>query len=100
MAFLIAITFLIKYMKIKIGIIKFVIKPALATTIMAFCSLFIYNSINGIIPGRLATIIAILVAVVMYLVAIVYLKIFSKKEILALPMGEKICKVLEKTKIY
>ena len=99
-AFIIAITSLIKHLKIRFNIIKFIIKPVIATTIMAFCSLFIYNTINGIIPARLATIIAILFAIVMYIVAIVCLKIFSKKEILTLPMGEKICKVLEKTKIY
>ena len=87
-------------MKIKINIIKFVIKPALATASMAFCSIFIYKTINSIIPVRLATIISIIFAVVVYLVTIVALKIFSKEEILALPMGAKIYKALEKTKIY
>jgi len=72
----------------------------MATTIMAFCSLFIYKIINGIIPTRLATIIAIAFAVIVYLMAIVALKIFTKKEISSLPMGEKICKSLERTKIY
>ena len=87
-------------MKIKFNIMKFVVKPALATTIMGFCSLFLYRIVNGIFPGRLATIIAIGFAVIIYLVAIVALKVFNKKEILALPMGEKIYKILEKTKIY
>ena len=99
-AFIIAITSLIKHMKIKFNIRKFVIKPVLATTIMGFCSLFIYNIVNGIFPGRLATIIAILFAVIIYALAIVALKIFSKKEIMSLPMGDKICKILEKAKIY
>lgn len=99
-AFTIAITSLIKHMKIKIRISKFIIKPVLATAIMGVCSYFVYNIINGIIPGRLATIIAIVFAVIIYLLAVVALKIFSKKEILALPMGDKICRILEKTKIY
>lgn len=99
-AFTIAITSLIKHMKIKFNIRKFVVKPIIATTIMGFCSLFVYRIINGIIPGRLATIIAIIFAVAIYLLAIVALKIFNKKEILALPMGEKIYRILEKTKIY
>ncbi len=99
-AFIIAITSLIKHLEIKFNITKFIIKPAMATTIMAFCSLCIYKIINGIIPTRLATIIAIAFAVIVYLMAIVALKIFTKKEISSLPMGEKICKSLEKTKIY
>ncbi|MBR3002222.1 MAG: hypothetical protein IKF38_01430 [Clostridia bacterium] len=67
---------------------------------MGVCSLFVYNVLSGIIAPKLATIIAIVIAVIFYLLAVVALKIFSKKEILSLPMGEKICKVLEKTKIY
>lgn len=67
---------------------------------MAFCSLFVFKTINCIIPVRLATIIAIIFAAAIYLIAIVVLKIFSKKELFALPLGGKICKVLEKTKIY
>ena len=99
-AFTIAITSLIRHMKIKFNIMKFVIKPALATTIMGFCSLFVYRIVNGIFPGRLATIIAILFAVAIYALAIVALRVFTKKEIKSLPMGEKICRILEKTKIY
>ena len=99
-AFTIAITSLIKHMKIKFNIRKFVVKPIIATTIMGFCSLFVYRIINGIIPGRLATIIAIGFAVIIYLIAIIVLKIFTKEEISSLPLGAKICKSLEKTKIY
>ena len=87
-------------MKIRFNIGKFVIKPALATLIMGICSYFVYNILTGILPGRLATIIAIVFAVFIYLLAVLALKIFNKKEILALPMGSKICRFLEKTKIY
>ena len=48
----------------------------------------------------MATIVAIGVAVIIYALAIVVLKIFNKEEILKIPMGNKICKVLEKLKIY
>ena len=44
--------------------------------------------------------IAIIAAVIIYILAIFALKVFSKEEILTLPMGNKICKVLEKLKIY
>lgn len=79
---------------------KFVIKPAIATAIMGICSYFVYTNILGIISGKLATIVALGVAVIIYGLAIVALKIFKKEEILMLPAGDKIAKILEKLKIY
>lgn len=67
---------------------------------MAICSYYIYTILSGIIIERLATIVSILVAVIIYILSIIVLKIFSKEEILTLPKGNKIYKFLEKTKIY
>ena len=99
-AFTIAITSLIRHMKIKFKISKFIVKPVLATTVMGFCSYFVYTLLLGILPGKLATIIAIIFAAAIYAVAIIAFRVFTKKEILSLPMGDKICKILEKAKIY
>lgn len=99
-AFAIVFNVLKKYVKLDLPFNKFVIKPAIATTIMAICSYTLYLLIKGIIPGRLATIIAMLFAVVIYLAAVVALKIYNKEDIYMLPKGEKIYKFLEKTKIY
>ena len=44
--------------------------------------------------------IAIIVAIIMYAISVVLLKIFSKSDILMLPKGEKIYKFLVKLKIY
>lgn len=84
----------------KFAISKYIIKPALATGIMAICSYSIYLMLSGIIAGKLATILAIGVAVIVYVLAIVALKVFNKEEIQSLPVGNKICTVLEKLKIY
>jgi len=67
---------------------------------MGVCSYYIYILFSGIIVEKLATIVAIIAAVIIYILAIFALKVFSKEEILTLPMGNKICKVLEKLKIY
>lgn len=99
-AFTIAITALIKHIRIKINISKFVIKPAMATFIMGGCSYFVYNLLTKMVAGRLATIIAIIVAVIIYVFTIAALRIFSKEEILNLPKGEKIYKFLVKIKLY
>ena len=99
-AFSIAITSLKRTIKLDLGFSKFVIKPIIATFIMAICSYFIYLTLLGIIPGKLATIVAIVIAVVIYALAVIALKIFSKEEIMQMPYGDKVVKVLEKLKIY
>lgn len=99
-AFGISIMALKKVIKIKLGVKRFVIKPILATIIMAICSYFIYSLLLGIIAEKLATIIAIILAMIIYALAIIALRVFTKQEIKMLPAGDKICIILEKLKIY
>lgn len=99
-AFSIAITALRKNIKLDLTFSQFVIKPIIATGIMGICSYFIYSSLSGIIIENLATIIALVSAVIIYGLAIIVLKVFSKEELLMLPYGDKFCKILEKLKIY
>ena len=99
-AFIISIIALKKYIKLNLGFSKFVLKPIFATLIMGICSYFIYLNIFGIIGAKMATIIAIVIAVALYVLAIVALKVFTKEEIIMMPQGTKIIKILEKFKIY
>lgn len=99
-AFSIAITSLRRTIKLDLTFSKFVIKPMIAVTIMGICSYFSYLMLSGIIVKKLATIIAIVIAIVIYALAIVALKVFSKEEIQMMPGGIKICKVLERLNIY
>jgi len=95
-----------KNMKLDLNFSKFILKPIVATSAMAICSYglyvwFINNIVNeGITTEKVATILAILVAVIIYVVAVAILKIFTKDEIESLPMGNKIYKILQKAKIY
>lgn len=99
-AFAIAITSLKRNIKLDLTFSKFVIKPILAAAIMGICSYFIYSILLGIITSKLATIVAIVFAVIIYALAVIALRVFNKEEILLMPGGEKIYKVLEKSKIY
>ena len=99
-AFMISIVALKKTINLKLGVRRFVIKPILATTVMGICSYFIYSSLLGIITQSLATIIAIISAIVIYILMVVVLHVFSKQEIKMLPAGNTMCKILEKLKIY
>ena len=99
-AFTIAFTSLRKTIKLDLTFSKFVIKPVIAVIIMGICSYFSYLTLSGIIAEKLATIISIIIAVIIYALAIVALKVFSKEEMQMMPGGSKICKVLEKLKVY
>ena len=99
-AFTIVFNVLKKYVKLDLPFNKFVIKPAIATAIMGICSYTVYLILKGIISGRLATIVSILFAVIVYVLAVLALKIYNKEDIYMLPKGEKIYNILEKLKIY
>ncbi len=99
-AFIIASTALRKYVKLDLPISKIFIKPVIAVTIMGICSYFTYTVMLHFMAEKIATILAITLAIIIYGLAIVSLKIFNKDEILQIPKGEKILKILEKFKIY
>lgn len=99
-AFTIAMTALRKTIKLNLTFSKFVIKPVIATAIMGVCSYFIYLTLSGIIAQNLATIVSILFAIIIYVLAIIVLKVFKKEEIMMMPYGNKIYAILKKMKIY
>ena len=67
---------------------------------MAIISYGLYINIIGIIGTKLATIISIGVAIIVYALSVAVLKILTKEEVLMLPLGSKIYKILNKMKIY
>lgn len=99
-AFIIGFSVLKRNMKIDLTFSKFIVKPILATIAMGICSYGVYLLLIGINVGKLATIIAILVAIIIYALAVISLKIFTKEEIFMIPYGQKIYKILEKIGIY
>lgn len=99
-AFAISFYVLRKSMKIDLPFTKFIVKPFLATFIMAVCSYTVYSLLGGINAGRMVTIIAIIVAIVIYVLALIALKLFTKEELLMIPYGNKLYKILEKLGIY
>ena len=99
-AFTIAFNVHRKNVKLNLTFKKFVLKPLMATIIMSVCSYFIYIVLKGIIIERLATIIAMIVAVVIYGLSILALRILNKEDIYMIPYGQKIYKILEKLGIY
>ena len=99
-AFFIGFNVLRANMKLDLNFSKFIAKPFLATLAMGICSYATYLLLTGINIGKMATIIAILVAIIIYIISVVVLKIFTKEEIFMIPYGQKLYKILEKLGIY
>lgn len=98
-AFLISIFILKRNIDVKFGANTFV-KPIIATTMMAICMIFIYDNLLCIFSEEMCIILAILSAIVIYVVLILILKVFSEQEIKFLPFGTNIYKALKLLKIY
>lgn len=87
--------------KLDFSIFKMMIKPTIATAVMAVISYVCYNFVIQIgIATNLSTIIGILVAILVYAIMVIVLRILSKEDILSLPKGEKIYNILNKFGIY
>ena len=107
-SFCISFIVLNKYIKISLSLKKCIIKPIIATIIMVIFSWNIYidlcnTSITCMLeinPQRVATIISIIMALIIYIICIILLKVLSKEELYMLPYGEKLYKILYKFRIY
>lgn len=99
-AFIIGFIVLKKNMDIKFKFSKFLGKPILATIMMAICSYATYILLIKFVPIKIATVVALAMAVIVYSLALVVLKLFTKEEIHMIPFGQKIYRILEKTGIY
>lgn len=99
-AFCIVFTILKKSVNLKMSFSKMMIKPLLASGMMAIVSYGTYMLLNSIIAPKMATIIALFVAVIVYILSVLILKVFSKEDILMLPYGQGIYSILVKFGIY
>lgn len=95
-AFFICFQALKKSVKLDLSFSKFILKPILATIIMSICSYGAYLLLEGINIGKMATIISIIIAIVIYVFTVIILKIFTKEEILMMPYGNRLISLLEK----
>ena len=99
-SFTIGFCILRKNLRLNLNFSKFIIKPIIATLMMSMCSYGTFIVLCGIGIGKLSIIISIVVAIIVYMLSILILKIFSMEEILMLPCGNKIYKILENMGLY
>ena len=125
-AFSISFVVLMKTVKLNLSFVKLVIKPVIATAMMAIVSYVIYTllinanleviifNLSQTVPellkgifvklsqniDRVVTILALIIAVIVYALSVVALKVFNKEEIMMIPYGTKIYTMLMKMGIY
>lgn len=99
-AFFLSFIILRRTIKLNLNFNKFIVKPIIATIGMCACSYFVYSLLASIISAKIATLVGIAFAVVIYLILIIILKIFNEEEIAMIPYGTKIYKILKKLGIY
>ena len=99
-AFCIVFIVLTRTVKLNLKFSKIVIKPIIACAMMAIVSYGLYSVLNGIIAQKWATIVALGVAVIVYLLSVIILKIYNEEDRVMLPGGAKIYSILVKIGIY
>ncbi len=90
------IFFLCRYTKIVPNFVSILIKPLLAALVCGVGAFVSYNILNYFINGKVATVLAIIAAIIIYAVCLFLFKAVYKDDILQLPKGAKIAKFLER----
>ena len=71
---------LTRKLKMKLGFNNFFLKPIIATVCMAFFSNYAYKKLNGIIIHKMATILSLGVALIVYIMCTIMLRTFKRND--------------------
>lgn len=93
---IIAMYLLVKHSKIMPDFFATTIKPLIGAVASSVTAFFVNKLFLMFAPDRIATIVAIVAAVIIYVVVLLILRTFTATEVKFLPKGEKIAKTLEK----
>ena len=99
-AFAICTIALVRNIKLNLKFGRMIVAPIFASVFMGICTFFINQLLNNIVGNKLSTVISIIIGALIYVTAILVLRILKKEEILMLPFGTKIYNLLTKLKIY
>ncbi len=95
-----ALYFLCKETSVIPNLVSVILKPLFASILFAFSSKVSYQLLLNLnITSRICTIVALALGGIIYVLALFLLKAISKDDVLMLPKGEKIAKILEKHRL-
>lgn len=95
-SFTICFIVLKKELEISVKIVKFFIKPVIASCVMVGCAYLTYKKFYTIVSYKILLIISLLLGVMIYIISVILLKILSKDELFMIPYGKKTYKTFIK----
>lgn len=102
-AYFIAVLIELIYIKRNIGVKfstkEFVVRPLITVITMFLVVKLGYGALNGPLGNSLATLIAIMLGAIVYVVVLISIGGINKNELLTMPKGEKIYRLLKKLNI-
>ena len=91
---------IIRVVKIKFSVLDMILKPLSAALIMGAVALLVYNPLAEATDySRIATIAAIAVGCLVYVVVILLFKGLKREDVLNMPKGEKLAQILTRYKL-
>lgn len=97
--FLFNMFFLTKYLKYKMSVRSILLKPFLSAALCGIAAMGGYFALKSILPASVATLGGIALAAVVYVVALFKSKGFEAEDVLQLPKGDFILRVLKKLRL-
>ena len=88
-----------KYTRLKLDIVDIFVKPFFASAIMALVAKLIHVGFINVIGSRLATIVAIVIAAIIYFILLVAIGSLTYEDFKLLPNGDKIASRLVRLKL-
>ena len=88
-----------KYTRLKLDVVDIFIKPFFASGIMALVARLVHMGFTTIIGSRLSTIVAIIIAAVVYFILLLTIGLLTYEDFKLLPNGDKIANKLVRFKL-
>lgn len=98
--FLLVFVALRRRLPLKLGLWHHLLKPLLCSAVMGAAVYGTYRLTAVAAGNTVATLSAIVAGVVVYLALLILTRVFTREEMLSLPMGTKLVRLLEKLHIY
>ncbi len=84
------------YTKVSISLVSTFVKPAVSSLLCCVTAFLVHALLDLFLPNVIATFVGIAAAGCVYVVALLLLKAIHRSDVVMLPKGEKIAKILEK----
>lgn len=88
-----------RYAKLEVNFVRDLIRPIFCAVLCALSAYGSHMLFSMLHPGRIATFAAIAVAVLVYVVVIFLFRAITREDIMIMPKGAKLCRVLEKLRL-